>query len=233
METVETAERGTGWTGVREQVLALRDAPFAGEVFGARWQGFGHGFALEPPLGEAELAAAESALGVALPADYRGFLLEVGAGGAGPHYGLFPLRRDDQGWHWAEGGGVRGDTTLLGQAFPSAEERARREAELDAREPVEGDFPDEQSFRAAFRAWDEECERLQEAMTAGAVCLSHEGCGYYTWLVVTGPDSGTLWFDGRAAGLPLRPLTAGEERVGFRDWYLDWLARATCEAHGG
>ena len=68
------------WSGVREQVLALREAPFPEKVFGARRHGFGHDFLLESPLGESEVEAAEEELGVALPATYRTFLLEVGAG---------------------------------------------------------------------------------------------------------------------------------------------------------
>lgn len=229
-------DSATDWAGVRERVLALREAPFAAKVFGARFQGFGHDFLLEPPLDEAAVAAAEATLGVSLPADYRGFLRQVGAGGAGPHYGIFPLRHGDRGWHWAEGDDVSCDGALLGRPFPSAEERTRRAEELDAGEPVEADFPDEPSYLAAFRAWDDAWEVLQSEMTAGAVSLSHEGCGYYTWLVVTGPERGTLWFDGRAADLPLRPLVSAEtgaERVGFREWYLAWLERATRQAHEG
>ncbi|MFF4344659.1 SMI1/KNR4 family protein [Kitasatospora sp. NPDC001540] len=113
----EIADSGVDWSGVREQVLALRDAPFAGEVFGARWQGFGHDFPVEPPLSETDLAEAEKELGVSLPPDYRTFLLEVGAGGAGSFYGAFPLRRDEQGWHWLDGK-VRSDNTLLREAVP-------------------------------------------------------------------------------------------------------------------
>ncbi|WP_224285224.1 SMI1/KNR4 family protein [Streptomyces sp. LS1784] len=227
---METTERGAGWAGVREQVPALRTAPFAAEVFGAR-RASGHGFLLEAPLEETELADAEAQFGVRLPPDYRSFLLEVGAGGAGPDYGLFPLRRDGQGWHWSEGG-VRSDGALLVRAFLSAQERTRLEEDLDAREPAEADFPDDESYRAAFRAWDAEWKRLDQRITAGAICLGHEGCGYYTWLVVTGPERGTLWSDGRAADLSLSPLTSGAGRLGFREWYLDWLARAARTAHG-
>ncbi|WP_408649631.1 SMI1/KNR4 family protein [Kitasatospora sp. CMC57] len=217
---------------MREQVLALREAPFLEEVFGAR-QGFGHEFQLEPPLSEAEVTAAEEELGVSFPSAYRTFLLEVGAGGAGPHYGIFPLRHDEQGWHWAEGRNVRSDNALLGEAFPSAAERARWEEELNAREPVEPDYPDNQSYLAAFGAWDDEWEQLHASMTAGAICLSHQGCGYFTWLVVTGPERGTLFIDLRAADGTLEPLTAGPNRVGFRDWYLDWLTRAASQARRG
>jgi hypothetical protein len=228
----EIADSGVDWWGVREQVLAVRDAPFVGKVFGARWQGFGHHFLLQPPLSEADVAEAEEELGISLPFDYRTFLLEVGAGGAGPFYGIFPLQRDGLGWHWLEHGKVRSDNALLGKPFPSVEERARRSGELDAREPLKDSFSDEHSYLAKYRAWDDEWEKLNDEMTAGAICLSHEGCGYYTWLVVTGPERGTLWKDLRACDGPIEPLTATGHRVSFGEWYLDWLARATGQAHG-
>jgi hypothetical protein len=68
-------------------------------------------------------------------------------------------------------------------------------------------------------------------MTAGAICLSHKGCGFFIWLVVTGPESGTLWTDLRAADGTLEPLSAGPRRVDFSSWYLDWLSRAAGQAH--
>lgn len=217
------------WSGVRDQVLALRKAPHPEKVFGARVRGFGHGFRLEPPLPEAEVAAAERELGVSFPSAYRTFLLEVGAGGAGPDYGVFPLRRDAQGWHWDDTGS-RTVNARLSDSFPSTAERARWEEEFDAREPQRQDFPDEESFGVAFRSRDDEYEQLHEAMTAGAVCLSHQGCGYFTWLAVTGPERGTLWNDLRAADGLLEPVGA-PSRVDFHAWYTAWLTGATSRAH--
>ncbi|MCX4747485.1 SMI1/KNR4 family protein [Kitasatospora sp. NBC_01287] len=136
----QLVDSGVDWSGVREQVLALREASHAAEVFGARRQGSGHDFLLEPRLSESEVIEAESDLGVSFPPDYRAFLLDVGAGGAGPHYGVFPLRRDERGWHWVEGRGYRNAGTLLERPFPSVAERERRAEELDAREPSASGF---------------------------------------------------------------------------------------------
>jgi hypothetical protein len=213
---------------VRDQVLALRKAPFAEKVFGAPGQRSGHGFRLDPLLREDEVAEAEEELGVAFPSGYRTFLLEVGAGGAGPDYGVFPLRRDEQGWHWAADGGGRRVDAHRARPFPSMAERAGWAEELAAREPQEQDFPDQQAYRDAFHRWDQEWD----VMAAGAVCLGHQGCGYYTWLAVTGPDSGTLWHDLRAVDGLFEPVTSGPDRVDFHGWYRDWLNRATAEAHG-
>jgi hypothetical protein len=54
------------------------------------WQGWRtHGGVLDQPMTHDELAHVETATG-ALPADYRAFLTEVAASGAGPGYGLLP-----------------------------------------------------------------------------------------------------------------------------------------------
>ncbi|MFF2101262.1 SMI1/KNR4 family protein [Streptomyces sp. NPDC058202] len=87
----------TDWTGVRERVMALGAASGGDKVFGA----MGQGFALDAPLTGPEVADLETCLGVELPEEYRSFLLQVGAGGAGPAYGVFPVRRDgSDGWTW-------------------------------------------------------------------------------------------------------------------------------------
>lgn len=55
-----------------------------------------HGFKLAPPMPEAQVARIESAIGVRLPEDYREFLTQVGAFGAGPGYGLVNLDHPSQ-----------------------------------------------------------------------------------------------------------------------------------------
>jgi len=70
-------------------------------VRGKRIETFGsesHGFSLGPPLSDTAITALEASLGVALPDAYRLFLLQAGASGAGPYYGLLPADRwDDAG----------------------------------------------------------------------------------------------------------------------------------------
>jgi hypothetical protein len=74
---------------LREAVGALAAADPGLRRFGASH----HRYALSPALPAAELAALEHRLGAALPDDLRGFAAEVGAGGAGPGYGVVPLDR--------------------------------------------------------------------------------------------------------------------------------------------
>lgn len=58
------------------------------KVFGAER----HRYELRPVASEHELAAFESRFHISLPMGYRTFLLQLGNGGAGPYYGLEPLK---------------------------------------------------------------------------------------------------------------------------------------------
>ncbi|MEU8822328.1 SMI1/KNR4 family protein [Streptomyces sp. NPDC048636] len=211
------------WTGVRERVLSLREAPGASKVFGASWGKYGHGFDLRPPLAEAELVAAERVWGATLPEEYRGFLLEVGASGAGPDYGLFPLRLPGPE-RVAPGSGH------LRRAFRPATVMELLDAHEEA-EPRRDAYPDDDAYLAAFRVWDRRDDELRDQLTDGALYIGEQGCAYYTLLAVTGPERGTVWDDVRAVGegvLPVRRLD--KERVTFAEWYLDWLTAAERQA---
>ncbi|MEO7733840.1 MAG: hypothetical protein ABIY55_22945 [Kofleriaceae bacterium] len=74
---------------LREAVAALAAADPAYRRFGAAR----HHYALAPALGDDAIAALEAQLGVALPDELAGFARAVGAGGAGPGYGLVSIDR--------------------------------------------------------------------------------------------------------------------------------------------
>ncbi|MFH8837613.1 SMI1/KNR4 family protein [Streptomyces sp. NPDC017868] len=208
------------WAGVRERVLRLAEHPEADQVFGAR----GHGFRLGPVMSEEQLRALEAELGTGLPAQYRGFLLHVGAGGAGPHYGLMTPSPGEDGWQW-RGTGLTfsAQPTTAGFAGrPFVAEALQGELdELDAQEPEEDSFASDEEFHRAQSAWNERYEELYDAQEAGAVFLGEQGCGYTSLLVMTGPHRGAVWEDLRAADLGIRPT--GHD---FGPWYRSWLERA-------
>ncbi|MFC9290756.1 SMI1/KNR4 family protein [Streptomyces sp. NPDC057052] len=207
------------WAGVRERVLRLAEHPGAEKVFGAR----GHGFRLGPVMDEERLRSLEAELGVALPAQYRGFLLLVGAGGAGPDYGLMTPVLSDGGWQWLGVGlAHRGQPTtaeFAGRPFAAEELQSELDA-LDTQEPEEDAFASPEEFRRAHAAWDARYEELYDAQEAGAVFLAEQGCGYTSLLVMTGPHRGAVWED-------LRPMDRGIEPTGhdFAQWYRGWLER--------
>ncbi|WP_199548034.1 hypothetical protein [Streptomyces sp. N35] len=98
---------------------------------------------------------------------------------------------------------------------------AEADAQLDAREAQAEDFPDQEAYEKAWRAWDMECEEWEARKTAGAVVVQEHGCGFTTLLVVSGPLAGTLWWDGRATCELIVPLSldhagAGQP-VGFNE----------------
>ncbi|MEU9044948.1 MULTISPECIES: SMI1/KNR4 family protein [unclassified Kitasatospora] len=203
------------WDDVRRRTLALR-AKREAEQGGPRPP-------LPPPLTEAHIREAEEQFGLALPADYRRYLLHVSAGSE--HNRIRELHRSDHGWRW------RGDhDTLLarlGTPFPDHDTALAAEEEVWDRAPKEEDHADPAAFAAAHAAWSEEAEAAAEARVSGAVFLVAGGCSFSTLLVVSGPQRGTMWFDGRGTCDRLNPLLTDDDRPAtFTEWYLDDLAHA-------
>ncbi|MET9881345.1 SMI1/KNR4 family protein [Actinacidiphila glaucinigra] len=182
---------------------------------------------LEKPLTPGELAELEGQIGVRLPEEYRRFLLLVGAGGAGPAYGVFPVRRGEDGrWAWHGDGADLTDLGRLAEPFPTKRATAAELAAMAADCPEEEDFEDIEEFDAAFEAWDERWAPLLwgEDRTVGALCLCHLGCALRQWLVVSGPAAGQIWDDERADDLDLRPAIGPDGTpLTFATWYDAWL----------
>lgn len=211
--------------GVRERVAALGALPASSEVFGA----LGHRWALADPLAEGDLAELEAHLGVRLPEEYRAFLTQVGAGGAGPAYGVFPVRRVQGRWRWEGDGADMADLSALAEPFPEKGPDPGLLDALLAERPEEEDFEEIEDFDDAIEAWDERWEAVMfaPARTAGAVVICHLGCALREWLVVSGPHRGTIWSDPRADDADLEPLLDPEGKpVTFARWYTDWLGKA-------
>ena len=77
----------TDWSGVIDRLDRLRSVDSIHLVFGART----HGYRLNPPLSEREVRSFERRWKFSMPPGLRAFYTQVGNGGAGPGYGLFPL----------------------------------------------------------------------------------------------------------------------------------------------
>ena len=206
-------------TQVELDRLRRLDPDFA--VFGSE----SHRYQLVPPLTEAEVLRVERQVGVPLPADYRQFLTDVGAGGAGPAYGVFPLVERDGIWRWeGDGGDMVSDLT---KPWPHTEPWNLDGHPLWDAVPDEDDERfDAESFEDAYDAWQEEFYRVywEPQWTTGAICLCHHGCALRDWLVVSGSERGHMWHDATAATLGLSPCTAANgQRMTFVDWYLRWI----------
>lgn len=195
-----------------------RTTQHGARVFG----GEAHEFILNPPLPEEEVRDFEARHRIRLPAEYLGFLIHVGNGGAGPYYGLFKLGEIDGGWEnvpWKENDGLVG---TLAEPFPHTEAWNDLTGAPEYN-PPDGDDPE----------WENEYERQLDAFEAvyfapyqvdGAIPICHLGCALRQWLVVTGPEAGNVWCDYRADRRGLFPLRlGGRERVTFLQWYRSWL----------
>jgi hypothetical protein len=201
------------WSDVPGRVAAL--AARGAQVFGA----LGHGWELEPPLSAAELTELEAQLGVELPAEYRSFLLQVSRGGAGPFYGLFPVRRVDGRWGWEADCAGLVEPAALATPFPHTEEF----------DPAEGLPEQPETDDEEEEAWWEQHDRVvfDPANHAGMLHLAHRGCALREGLVISGPSRGQMWADETADDEGFSPLLDDVgERIGFARWYRKWLDTA-------
>ncbi|WP_199551877.1 SMI1/KNR4 family protein [Streptomyces sp. N35] len=213
------------WVGIRQRVEAVGASPRSREVFGT----LGHKWVLEQPLSPSELVELEAQMNVHLPEEFRFFLLQVGAGGAGPAYGVFPVRRVQGRWRWEGDGAELADLSRLTEPFPDRGPDPDVLAQLAAQCPEEGHFDEEEEFDDAIEAWDERWDALMfnPDRTVGAILLSHRGCALRDWLIITGPHRGTMWADDRADEVDLAPRVNDDGTpVTFAQWYVDWLEEA-------
>jgi hypothetical protein len=207
------------FAAIRDGLQQLRTATVPLNVFGSHV----HRFRTHPRLSEGTVGKFEAHHRVALPPEYRGFLMQVGNGGAGPAYGLFKLGEiDDMRGHkpWTENSGLVG---VLSQPFPHTG---------PWNDVSEEPLYDES--RADDPEWEEEYERKRDAWedrvywnpanVNGAVPICHLGCALRQWLVVTGPEAGNVWDDDRTDHGGLKPHQhKGRKRVTFLQWYRFWL----------
>jgi hypothetical protein len=209
---------------IREALRSLRESPRPIEVFGSE----AHGFRTHPPLSEELIRRFEEDHRIVLPAEYRGFLSEVGSGGAGPGYGLFLFgEMDENNGHgpWHEGDGFVG---ILSEPFP----HTGPWNDLSGEPEQDEDRDEDEEWEERYATWEE--GYWNPANVNGAIPICHLGCAYRLWLVVTGPEAGHIWCDDRTDNRGLHPLEqGGSPRVTFLKWYRSWLDGALEQLRGG
>jgi hypothetical protein len=190
------------------------------EVFGAG----AHQYKLNPPLSISVVEAFEKQHGISLPEDYRSFITEIGNGGAGPFYGLFPFGMHDDGFDlcsW-EGGGMIGD---LSKPFPHVTAWNLPMSFWSGEPDPAPDTPLEEEDRL-MEAWDRELEAhyWNPAIMNGAIPICHRGCALRQWLVVHGEQRGFVWNDLRVDNGGIATLLGKSDNpLTFTDWYMEWL----------
>ncbi|MEU8760579.1 SMI1/KNR4 family protein [Streptomyces sp. NPDC048659] len=185
--TSDSADRSEPWDGAWVRARAAAMAQEDPEC--RRFGASAHRYRLRPPLAEATIRLFESLHGVRLPDSYRSFLKEVADGGAGPDYGIVGLVEevDDE------------------EALYDLREEDRRAGFLSTPFPHTGEWPGPGKKGNA------------DYSVEGSLVIAEAGCGMFHRLVITGSNTGQVWFDDPDWG----GLTPGPD---FRDWYSAWLA---------
>jgi hypothetical protein len=182
-------------------------------IFGAD----AHGFHLNPTLPEGDVRAFELRHSISLPRDYREFLIKVGNGGAGPHYGIFRLGEMDDNFDmapWREGDSVG----ILSNAFPFEEEWN----DISAMPKRGSEALDKSKYWEQMSAFEE--VYWGTSVVNGSFPICHQGCALRILLIVTGPQAGYLWDDRRSEYAGLKPLRLADgSRATFLRWYEEWL----------
>jgi len=207
------------WHDVRRRLTRVAECGSTANIFGSN----GHQWHLEPPLSITELCEIENQLSVRLPDDYRSFLLQCSRGGAGPHYGIFPLRKANGRWHWEEDCPLN-DLTRLNEPFPHIE--ACNPIDLAPEEPKKDNFRTEESYKKALGEWQKQWDEIvyNPNNATGFLYLSHIGCSLREGIVVTGPAKGLMWIDRMADRAGYKPLTDDDGKpLTFAGWYTRWL----------
>lgn len=197
---------------VRADLARLRQAGPA--ILGAE----SHRFLINEPLAEETVRTFERQHNVLLPAEYRHFITNIGNGGAGPFYGVFPLGTMDflsDYVAWEEGVEMVGK---LAEPF-------HHEGEWNDL----GSKPADEDFDSTIEKFDE--VYWNPSLMNGAIPICHTGCSLRIWMVVTGERTGHLWYDGRANYTGIIPLTNDDgSRLTFSRWYEDCLDLCLREA---
>ena len=194
---------------VSQKVEKLRAMDREFRLFGADH----HRYRFNPPLAEIDLLGFEERNRISLPKDYRNFVLNVGNGGAGPYYGIYPLLPDNVHHGMSEDYGI--DVSV---PFPHSKDWD--EGQQGAYDSDAGQSPDD----------DLVAEYFDNRHIAGALCICDYGCGNFFLLVANGSEKGNMWVDGRLnySGIFRGGFEDGEREraITFSRWYLNWLDRS-------
>jgi len=180
---------------IRKKIVQAAKVDTNFQVFGAS----SHRYVLNPPVSEAEVQQFEEQYRIQLPACYRTFLTEVGNGGAGPFYGIYPLGKDINEFCYDDSFDfLRNDCVL----YPK--------------------MTDEYWDNLVNRLKDEEDDTPSETLAGivfgGLLPIGHQGCTYYHVLVLNGN------WEGKVVNVDYdlqKPKFTFDDN--FLDWYERWL----------
>lgn len=184
-----------------------------------------HNYQLNPPIPVSTIEEFEARNGITLPGDYRLFITQIGNGGAGPYYGLFPFGELEEGLSWEKKGDGVGDVS---QPFAHVEAWNLPVTFWDQQPHIPPALSLEEEEKL-WAAWDkiELDQYFNPAIMNGAIPICHLGWGLRQWLVVNGEQKGFIWDDFRGERGGIRPVRDESGRpMTFSGWYMTWLDNA-------
>jgi hypothetical protein len=153
---------------------------------------------------------------VDFPEDYVLFLTKIGNGGAGPFYGIEPLENI-----------LYVDLDLKGEERldPSKPFRHRENWNM-LFSPTHSLDENEDLYYSERDTFDENYMSSQHI--EGSIRICNYGCGIFINLVVSGPEKGYVWTDGRADDKGIYPSIelGNTDKIKFLDWYELWLDKS-------
>ena len=155
-----------------------------------------HRYKLNEPLSESEVVAFERKHNIRLPEEYRQFLLKLGNGGAGPNHGILPLEQ----WN---------DALLMEIDNPRV--ASPKFGILESECPLKHDIKYGEN-------WLEELGEVEYGAYQGTISVSHQGCSYFSLLVITGKSRGRIV----NIDMDYQPPYF-DPHPDFLSWYEDWL----------
>ncbi len=159
---------------------------------------------------EKEIAEFESKYDIKLPTEYRAFLKQVGDGGAGPHYGMEPLKNGP---------------------LDDLEEKSKSEL-IDPSKPFlftkawNFDWKKIEKEKQSEVEWDQKNdEYFDTKWSNGLLRICDFGWGTFINLVVNGKEHGKIWTDARINDEGIHPeqYFSKQKGITFLDWYEAWL----------
>lgn len=186
---------------IKEKLATLKALDKNFKVFGAKE----HQYILNKILTEHEIKNIEKQYNITLPKEYRFFLKEIGDGGAGPYYGLHSFT-EALGWVGKE----------VNHPFPLEKSWLCNPKKLTEY----GDYYTKEFLVESYGKNYMQYIYIPEndKMGQGVIALADQGCGYCSFLVITGKAKGKVWND-YSAGDGLMENT----NKTFLDWYEEWL----------
>jgi hypothetical protein len=201
--------------------LDLKDS--SRKIFGSKL----HDYKLQPPLNEKIISTFEVQNEITFPLDYKFFISEIGNGGAGPKYGLFPFQMHHSGHDlvvWKENYSI-GDLT---KPFLH-KDSWNLPTEFWEKEPNPSPDTSPEDEDEMNEVWEKELieNYWRLDLINGTIPICDLGCASENLLVVNGQQKSFVWVDERADYKGLSPLkNKNGEPVTFSDWYLSWLRRS-------